>query len=207
MGRVEPANLSKQCTISSPGSRKWSEQPLTDRKSLRWCAIAALVFASVVMFSPAASGQTVKAPIEVPFEFVHKQIVIQVKVNGKGPFSMLLDTDTDPSAIDSGTARDLGLSVGASGSRATGSGTEVNTVYPTTLGTVELGSVLAKQVAAAAIDLSKISKQIERPIQGVLGFSFLKDRIVQIDYPNSTLRFYVQSPYPEIGRASCRERV
>src|SRR5437899_1779210 len=198
MGRVEPANLSKQCTISSPGSRKWSEQPLTDRKSLRWCAIAALVFASVVMFSPAASGQTVKSPIEVPFEFVHKQIVIQVKVNGKGPFSMLLDTDTDPSAIDSGTARDLGLSVGASGSRATGSGTEVNTAYPTTLGTVELGSVLAKQVAAAAIDLSKISKQVERPIQGVLGFSFLKDRIVQIDYPNSTLRFYVQSPYPGI---------
>jgi len=171
---------------------------LIDRRSLRLITIAVFTFASFVMPATAARGQTVKAPIEVPFEFVHKQIVVQVKVNGKGPFSMLLDTDTDPSAIDSGTARDLGLSVGTSGSRASGSGTEVNTVYPTTLGTVELGSVIAKQVAAATIDLSKISQRLERPIQGVLGFSFLKDRIVQIDYPNSTLRFYAQSPYPGI---------
>jgi hypothetical protein len=32
----------------------------------------------------------------------------------------------------------------------------------------------------------------------VLGYSFLKDRIVQIDYPNSKLRFYAESPYPKV---------
>jgi hypothetical protein len=32
----------------------------------------------------------------------------------------------------------------------------------------------------------------------VLGFSFLKDRIIQIDYPNSKLRFFAESPYPRI---------
>ncbi|HYT48876.1 MAG TPA: aspartyl protease family protein, partial [Pyrinomonadaceae bacterium] len=56
-----------------------------------------------------AYSQTAKAPVEVPFEFLHNQIVVQVKVNGKGPYNMLFDTDTDPSAIDLAVARELGL--------------------------------------------------------------------------------------------------
>jgi len=39
-----------------------------------------------------AHAQTAKASIEVPFEFVHNQIVVQVKIDGKGPFNMLIDT-------------------------------------------------------------------------------------------------------------------
>ena len=144
-----------------------------------------------------AHAQTAKASIEVPFELVHNQIVVNVKINGKGPFNMLIDTDTDPSAIDAATAQTLGISVGSKGEIASGGGTEKNTVYPTRF-TVDLGGVTVKDVAAATIDLTKISKRIERPIHGVLGFSFLKDRIVQIDYPNSKLRFFAASPYPRI---------
>lgn len=144
--------------------------------------------------------QTKKAapPIEVPFEFEHNQIILQVKIAGKGPFNMLLDTDTDPSAIDAATARELGLVVGAKGSTASGGGTETNTVYPARLPNVEVGTVVARDVAAATIDLTKISERIGKPIHGVLGYSFLKDRIVQIDYPNQKLRFFTESPYPRI---------
>jgi len=34
--------------------------------------------------------------VEIPFEFLHNEIVVQVKVNGQGPFNMMLDTGTDP---------------------------------------------------------------------------------------------------------------
>ena len=144
-------------------------------------------------------AQAAKAPpVEIPFEFVHNQIVVQVKVGGKGPFNMLVDTNTDPSAIDVATARELGLAVGDKGFTATGGGTEVNTVHETRLPSVELGSFVTKDVAAATINLTKLSERIGRPIQGILGFSFLKDRIIQIDYPNSKLRFFAVSPYPRI---------
>src|SRR5262249_36882568 len=119
----------------------------------------------------------------------------------KGPFNMLLDTDTDPSAIDSATARELGLAVGTKGGPATGGGAEGNTIYPAKLPTVELGSINPRDGLAAPIDLTKISQRIERPIHGVLGFSFLKDRIVQIDYQNLKLRFFAESPYPRIELA------
>jgi predicted aspartyl protease len=144
------------------------------------------------------SKQALKPPVEVPFEFEHNQIILQVKIAGKGPFNMLLDTDTDPSAIDAATARELGLVVGAKGTTATGGGTETNTVYPARLPNVEIGEVMAKDVAAATIDLTKLSERIGKPIHGVLGYSFLKDRIVQIDYPNQKLRFFTESPYPRI---------
>jgi predicted aspartyl protease len=167
----------------------------------RFAVAAGFALLVVATVAPATKAQTVKPPVEVPFEFIHNQIVVQVKIAGKGPFNMLVDTDTDPSAIDEKTARELGLSIGSSGAPASGSGTEVNTTFPATLPTVELGSVTAKQVAAATIDMSKISARIERPIAGVLGYSFLKDRIIQIDYGNLKLRFFAESPYPRIQLA------
>ena len=162
-------------------------------------AVFALAFLATVASTTRAQQQ--KPPVEVPFEFVHNQIVVQVKIAGRGPFNMLVDTNTDPSAIDEKTARELGLSIGSSGAPASGSGTEVNTTYPTMLPTVELGGIAAKQIPAATIDMSKIAARIERPIAGVLGFSFLKDRIIQIDYGNLKLRFFAESPYPRIQMA------
>jgi len=171
------------------------------QSAIRFGPAAGFTLALLVSLAAATNAQPQKPPVEVPFEFVHNQIVVQVKIAGKGPFNMLVDTNTDPSAIDEKTARELGFSIGSSGAPASGSGTEVNPTYPTTFPMIELGSVTAKQVAAATIDMSKISARIERPIAGVLGYSFLKDRIIQIDYGNLKLRFFAESPYPRIQMA------
>src|SRR5437868_2728167 len=114
----------------------------------------------LVLCVTSAFPQSGKTPVEVPFEFVANQIVVQVKVGGKGPFNMLIDTDTDPSAIDSATARELGLEVATRGSVASGGGTERNVVYPTRLPTVELGAISARDVVAATIDLKKLADKI-----------------------------------------------
>ena len=92
------------------------------------CAVTA-AFAVVLLATgaPATSAQAQKPAVEVPFEFVHNQIVVQVKIGGKGPFNMLVDTNTDSSAIDEKIARELGLAIGSSGAPASGSGTEANT--------------------------------------------------------------------------------
>jgi predicted aspartyl protease len=161
-------------------------------------AVCLTLFFSCAILGISQQSKKAAIPVEVPFEFEHNQIILQVKIAGKGPFNMLLDTDTDPSAIDAATARELGLAVGSKGAPASGGGTDANTVYPARLANVEVGSVVAKDVEAATIDLTKLSERIGRPIHGVLGYSFLKDRIVQIDYPNQKLRFFTESPYPRI---------
>lgn len=154
-----------------------------------------------VGYAQKRTSQNKSGPVEIPFEFVANQVVVEVKIAGKGPYSMLVDTDTDPSAIDLATARELGLSQDSKNFPATGGGTDANVVHLTRLPTVELGSVVAKEVLAAAIDLSKLSAKLGKPIQGVLGFSFLKDRIIQIDYPETKIRFYNETPFPAIQTA------
>jgi predicted aspartyl protease len=135
--------------------------------------------------------------IEVSFDFYRNEVALPVKINGRGPFTMLLDTGTDPSAIDLALARELELKLSPVGKPVAGGGTAVNLAYATKLPLVEIGSLKATNITAAAIDLSGISKRMGKPIHGILGQSLLKDRIVQIDYPRHVVRFCKASPFPK----------
>jgi len=132
--------------------------------------------------------------VEVPFEFYRNEVIVQVRVNGKGPFNMLLDTGTDPSAVDLTAARELGLKLESGGHPVTGGGSSANVAYATKLPLVELGGLTAKNVSALAVDLSKISEGLGKPLAGVLGHSLLNGRVVQIDYPHRSVRFYATYP-------------
>ena len=138
--------------------------------------------------------------VEVPFEFVRNEIIVQVKVDGKGPFNMMLDTGTDPSAVDLATAKELGLKLSSAGGPVTGGGTDRNLAYVTKFPLIEVGGLTAKNVWTAAIDLSKVSERLGKPLHGVLGHSLLNGRVVQIDYPNRVVRFYSQSPFPKTAK-------
>jgi predicted aspartyl protease len=157
------------------------------------CCLLVTVFVS----SARAGGK--QQVVEVPFDFYRNEIILQVKVNGKGPFNMMLDTGTDPSAVDLTTARDIGLKLHPLGKPATGGGTDVNLTYYTELPLVEVGSFTVKDVETLALDLSKVSQRLGKPLHGVLGHSVLNGRIVQIDYLNRVVRFYSQ---PLFSKAS-----
>lgn len=139
-------------------------------------------------FSVQAGGK--QQAVEVPFDFYKNEIILQVKVNGKGPYNMMLDTGTDPSAVDLATAREIGLKLHSLGKPGTGGGTDVNLTYYTEMPLVEVSGFTVKNVETLAIDLSKVSARLGKPLHGVLGHSVLNGRIVQIDYPNHVVRFY-----------------
>lgn len=151
-----------------------------------------LTFACFCSFAQDKSKEQV---VEMPFDFYRNEIVLQVKVNGKGPFNMMLDTGTDPSAVDITTARELGLKLHPLGKEIKGGGTDMNLGYYTQFPLIEVGSFTAKNVDALAINLSKVSERLGKPLHGVLGHSVLNGRIVQIDYPNRVVRFYARSPF------------
>ena len=154
-----------------------------------------------------AAAQVKPPVVEIPFEFYRNEIILQVKVNGKGPFNMMLDTGTDPSAIDLATAKEIGLKLVPLGKPATGGGTEVNVPYGTELSRVEVGEVgalTAKDVEAVAINLSKVSNRLGKPLHGVLGHSLLHGRIVQIDYGKRVVRFYSESPIVKAANTPAR---
>ena len=133
--------------------------------------------------------------VEVPFTFEHSSVIIQVKVNGKGSYNMLLDTGAEQSAIDLKIAKELGLKLAPiGGGKAVATGNKQNTVFLTELPQIEIGNLRAKNILAAAIDFSRISQRIGIPVQGIVGYEFLKNRIVQFDYPKRIVRFDSASP-------------
>ena len=68
----------------------------------------------------------------------------------------------------------------------------MNLAYGTRLPLVELGGLTVKNLEAAAIDLTKLSQRLGKPLHGVIGHRLLNGRIMQIDYPHQLVRFYSQ---------------
>lgn len=155
-----------------------------------------------LLLVPHASGQ--QQVVEIPFDFVRNEIILQVKVDGKGPFNMMLDTGTDPSVVDLATAKELGLKLSSAGGPVSGGGTDKNLAYETRLPLVEAGGVTMKNLSAVAIDLSKVSERLGKPLHGVLGHSLLNGRVVQIDYPNHVVRFYSRAPFTKADNTAKR---
>jgi predicted aspartyl protease len=166
-------------------------------------ALTLCLLLAAASFSSFAQGKSSQDQVlEIPFDFYRNEIILQVKVNGKGPFNMMLDTGTDPSVVDLTTARGLGLKLQSSGATASGGGREANSIYETKLPVVEVGPLTVKNLETVALDLSKMSARLGKPLHGVLGHSFLNGRIVQIDYPKQTVRIYSRSPFAKPTQAN-----
>ena len=151
----------------------------------------------------ALSQSSNKQPIaEIPFAFDHTSVVIQVRLNGKGPFNMVLDTGSDVATIDLATAKNLGLNLKSTARQVTGGGSEKSQVFLTQIPQVEIGDLASKNIVAVAVDLSKSSQVLGKPLHGALGYGVLQNRIVQFDYPKRIIRFYSTSPYPKVDPTS-----
>jgi hypothetical protein len=90
--------------------------------------------AVVVLVGALVAGPVVAAVLDIPFDFSHKAIGMDVTVHGT-PLFVLLDTGVDPSVIAAARAESLGLKVDrASGGEASGYGESKSaTVYPATI--------------------------------------------------------------------------
>jgi len=136
-----------------------------------------------------ADGRAEPRQVEVGFASPQHQIVVKVKLGKQGPFSMLLDTGTNLSVIDAALARRLrALHEGEA------AGVEPAPDYERAFVDLRIGSLRAESVPAEALDLGKISEKLGTHIDGVLGYSFLEGRVVQIDYRRHRLRITRETP-------------
>jgi hypothetical protein len=145
------------------------------------CALAIATLAAAGCASP-------RAPVaQAAFEFPRGQILVTATLEGHPGHRCLVDTGANPSVIDLRVARDLGLAIAARSGAAEGIGKEDVRVHPTTLG-VDFGGSSGR-IDALAVDLSRLARAFGRPIDCILGQSWLATRAVEFDYPARILRF------------------
>jgi len=157
--------------------------------SQRTLTAALLVALAGAPAAPPAADASATA-IVVPFSYVHHEPIVSVRIGNSGPYAFLVDTDTAPSAIDVGVARELHLqSTGPCGS-GTGEGSGKSVACPVTIPHLQVGELAVARIDALTIDLSALRTAFRGgPIVGILGTSLLNDRVVEIDYPCRTIAF------------------
>lgn len=127
----------------------------------------------------------------IPFELNADKIYVQVRLNGQGPFWLMLDTGSPGMVLDTATAARLGLPLGKSG-ETTGAGEASFTLTEVT-STVdaELPGVTLQKQPAAVGPLDRVIGPFEgRHLEGLLGCHNLMTRfVVEIDYARRLIHF------------------
>jgi hypothetical protein len=146
----------------------------------RLCAV--LFF--VVTLLQVRAGSTVLS--EFPFEFCEGLLWVQVTVpQSDKPLNFLLDTGAGASVINLNTAKQIGLKLGEA--------TTVRGVQTTLTGywlkqmSAKVGDVQLPS-DYLAIDLDKLGKACERPVDGLVGLDFFRANVVQIDFVVQKIR-------------------
>ncbi len=160
-------------------------QPLQLWRCIVWLTIAPVALAACIQRRPAAPVGVV-----VPFDLVREVPIVRGSMNGAGPYNFILDTGANPSAVDLGAARAAGVFVDESrAGEAAGAGSGRVPIFAARIDQLKVGDYAIDSLDAVAVDLSAIAQRLGLPLHGVLGYSFLAGRVVQIDYPRRTISF------------------
>ncbi|ANM30174.1 hypothetical protein ABI59_12220 [Acidobacteria bacterium Mor1] len=162
-------------------------------------ALTALILATLPVLSASAGDPAPETPpplgyrlasadVQVPFNHVDAHVNVSATVNGKGPFRFHVDTyNSFPASIDDDLARELGLEPVAKVPNS--DGTEIKMRDVVRLDEVSIGGVTFTNVMALVGDYDYVPTPDGGSLQGLIGFTSLKQLLVTFDYPASVLRF------------------
>ena len=129
---------------------------------------------------------------EVPMRLANPAkplILVDVYANGRGPFQFAIDTGTSTSAITPDLARQLGVTSAPIGAATTG-GAQV-AVTAGTLASFQVGGARIENASVVVADFfTMLSEVVGAKLDGIIGYSFLRNYKVAFDYPNATLSLF-----------------
>jgi len=138
-----------------------------------------------------------QSSVRVPIELANDLIVLKVRVNGSRPLHFIFDTGASISVIDPQSARALGLRAkGKLNLDATGGSVQSGLIGPVSLSLV--GVTVFKQ-PLATIDLDAFAPLFGYKIDGVIGYDFIKNFVVEIDYAAGLMSMYESGSYKYAG--------
>ena len=148
-----------------------------------------LLTALIAVAAPPSGGQTT-----IPFTYVDNRIVVECKINGQGPFSMILDTGSPTIAITPATAAALGLAVRDAGT-VTGAGNKAAKNGRAVIARLSLGNVTFESLNADVLDLTEIQRKFHFPhLDGIVGYPVLEHFATFVDVDDKTISFDRTAP-------------
>lgn len=130
-----------------------------------------------------------QSPFVVPFETIKSEhMVVQVKINGKGPYRLIFDTGAPDSLVNNKLAKEAGIfpkdfkkpllaPLGAMGQFK--------------MQTIEMGNLKAENLSVMVVDHPTVAaiSEVAGPIDGIVGFTFFSRYKMTIDYQTKVMTF------------------
>jgi hypothetical protein len=123
----------------------------------------------------------------VPIDLAMGQPVVEVYLNGKGPYRMFLDTCAGSTVLDQGLTTELGLAKRGETHLGDPVNPQAIRADVVTIDSLRIGSAVFTGVSAASFDRSAIRLGEGMP-RGVVGFPVFRELVETIDFPKAELR-------------------
>jgi hypothetical protein len=144
----------------------------------------------VVLAGPVQADSYLPKPIKVSFELlITKHMVIQVKINGKGPYRMIFDTGAPISLVNNRVAR-------ASGVITKDTRKPLFSLFgmvdeTTQIKKLDIGGLKAEKVPVIVMDhpTVELMSKVLGPVEGIIGFPFFSRYRMTLDYQARTMTF------------------
>lgn len=136
-------------------------------------------------------------PVRVPIQLANNHVLLTVCHAGR-PLVFLLDTGAGANVLDLGTARRLGVELGAP-MQAGGAGAGAAAGAMLDTGSVSIPGLPGEIPLAIALDLRRLQMSKGRQIDGILGYDFIERFVFAIDYRARELRLYDRTSFRYSG--------
>ena len=147
--------------------------------------------ASIQLGTQTYSSQAVelRKPVAlVPLVPHSGQVMVEVEVNGHGPYHFTVDTGASLQAcVDLALKDELALPVVGETNNSDGSGTSIRREM-VGIESIELGGLVFEDLRAIAADYRFVGRRGDPRVMGILGFELFRKHLLTIDYPNKELR-------------------
>ncbi|HEY0614489.1 MAG TPA: retropepsin-like aspartic protease [Candidatus Elarobacter sp.] len=151
--------------------------------------LAATALAASLICSAAPQGARAQDATCVPSQLAstsYPMLTVKVRVNGRGPYTFFIDTGATVTIVNTALARRLRLESLPASVQGIGAGGNFST--RASVASIDVGGVREDRVLVATYDLSQINAAVG-PLDGGLGYNFLKHYRVTIDYPAQRVCF------------------
>ncbi|HUQ33286.1 MAG TPA: aspartyl protease family protein [Pyrinomonadaceae bacterium] len=143
-----------------------------------------------------------KTSTTLPFDLIDNRIVINVRLNGQGPFRLIFDSGAG-AVISPEVARSLGLKIENLQTGAGGVGEGRVERGETTVSRIEVGDIRfpAEDFSVISFSDTKYVFGANR-IDGIIGYSIFRHLVVSIDYERKQLTFTEPSGFVYKGNGA-----
>jgi hypothetical protein len=127
------------------------------------------------------------ASATVPFDFDDNSVFIEVRVNGSRPLKFIFDTGAGATILNARTAKELGLKASDTLKGTAVGGKISGDVFKGV--TLSAPGVTVSNQMVGAVSFDSVPCEM-RSIDGIIGYDFIKEFVVEIDYSRRVIKLY-----------------